>query len=67
MQKGIVIDVFARASLVGIEILTIKARVVSASVDTWLGYAEAVGLLNDKVEENGLPAQSNDRSPQFSI
>jgi len=36
-------------------------------VDTWLRYAEAVGLLTDKVEENGLPSQSNERSPRFSI
>ncbi len=43
LDKGIVIDAFARVSLVGIEILTIEARVVIASVDTWLRYAEASG------------------------
>ncbi|USK34280.1 gas vesicle structural protein GvpA [Bacillus sp. F19] len=67
LDKGIVIDAFARVSVVGIEILTIEARVVIASVDTWLRYAEAVGLLRDEVEENGLPEQSNERSSQFSI
>ncbi|TKD70695.1 gas vesicle protein GvpJ [Pseudalkalibacillus hwajinpoensis] len=67
LDKGIVIDAFARVSLVGIEILTIEARVVIASVDTWLRYAEAVGLLRDEVEENGLSKQENERSPQFSI
>ncbi|WP_433742432.1 gas vesicle protein GvpJ [Falsibacillus pallidus] len=67
LDKGIVIDAFARVSVVGIEILTIEARVVIASVDTWLRYAEAVGLLTDEVEENGLPSQSNERSPGFSI
>lgn len=67
LDKGIVIDAFARVSVVGIEILTIEARVVIASVDTWLRYAEAVGLLRDGVEENGLPGQSNERSAQFSI
>ncbi|MBN8210284.1 gas vesicle structural protein GvpA [Bacillus sp. NTK071] len=67
LDKGIVIDAFARVSLVGIEILTIEARVVIASVDTWLRYAEAVGLLRDEVEEEGLAKQENERSPQFSI
>ena len=43
-DKGIVIDAWARVSLVGIEILAIEARVVVASVDTFLKYAEAVGL-----------------------
>ncbi len=44
LDKGIVIDAWVRLSLVGIEILAIEARVVVASVDTWLKYAEAVGL-----------------------
>jgi len=44
LDKGIVIDAWARVSLVGIEILAIEARVVVASVDTYLKYAEAVGL-----------------------
>jgi gas vesicle structural protein len=44
LDKGIVIDIFAIVSLVGIELLTIEARVVIASVETWLVYAEAVGL-----------------------
>ncbi|MBI4639617.1 MAG: gas vesicle structural protein GvpA [Candidatus Tectomicrobia bacterium] len=44
LDKGIVIDAWARASLVGIELLSIEARVVVASVDTFLKYAEAVGL-----------------------
>ena len=45
LDKGIVIDAWVRISLVGIELLAIEARVVVASVDTWLKYAEAVGLL----------------------
>ena len=45
LDKGIVIDAWARVSLVGIELLAIEARVVVASVDTFLKYAEAVGLL----------------------
>ncbi|MDD3395264.1 MAG: gas vesicle structural protein GvpA [Anaerotignum sp.] len=45
LDKGIVIDIFATVSLVGIELLAIEARVVIASVRTWLVYADAVGLL----------------------
>ena len=44
LDKGIVVDAWVRVSLVGIEILAIEARVVVASVDTFLKYAEAVGL-----------------------
>jgi len=45
LDKGVVIDAWVRISLVGIEILAIEARIVIASVDTFLKYAEAVGLL----------------------
>jgi len=44
LDKGIVIDAWVRVSLVGIELVAIEARVVVAGVDTWLKYAEAVGL-----------------------
>ena len=44
LDKGIVIDVWAKVSLVGIELLSIEARVVIASVETYLKYAEAIGL-----------------------
>lgn len=44
LDKGIVIDAWARVSLVGIELLAVEARVVIASVETWLVYARAVGL-----------------------
>ncbi len=44
LDKGVIIDAWARLSLVGIELLAIEARVVVAGVDTWLKYAEAVGL-----------------------
>jgi len=42
LDKGIVVDAWARISLVGIELLTIEARVVIASVDTFLHYAEEI-------------------------
>jgi hypothetical protein len=44
LDKGIVIDAWAKVSLVGIELLSIEARVVIASVETYLKYAEAIGL-----------------------
>ena len=47
LDKGIVIDAWARVSLVGIELLAIEARVVAAGVETFLKYAEAVGLTQE--------------------
>ena len=44
LDKGTVIDAFVKVSLVGIELLSIEARVVIASVETYLKYAEAIGL-----------------------
>jgi len=44
LDKGIVVDAFVRVSLVGIELISIEARVVIASVETYLKYAEAIGL-----------------------
>jgi hypothetical protein len=47
LEKGVVIDAFIRISLVGIELVAIELRAVVASVETWLKYAEAVGLTLD--------------------
>jgi len=44
LDKGIIVDAWVRLSLVGIELLALEARIVVAGVDTWLKYAEAVGL-----------------------
>lgn len=44
LDKGIVIDAWVRVSLLGLEVLTVEARVVIASVETYLKYAEAIGL-----------------------
>ena len=44
LDKGIVIDAWVKVSLVGIELLSVEARVVIASVETYLKYAEAIGL-----------------------
>jgi hypothetical protein len=45
LDKGIVIDAWVRVSLVGIDLLTVEARVVVASIDTYLKYSEAVGAV----------------------
>ena len=57
LDKGIVIDAFVRVSLIGIEILTIDARIVIASVDTYLRFAEAVNRLDivENSDSQGLP------------
>src|ERR671935_2843706 len=56
LDRGLVIDVFVRVSLIGIEILTIDARIVIASVDTYLRFAEAVNRLDlMQSESQGLP------------
>jgi gas vesicle structural protein len=52
LDKGIVIDAYIRVSLVGIELLTVDARIVIASVDTYLRFAEATNRL-DLVEQGG--------------
>jgi hypothetical protein len=52
LDKGLVIDVYVRVSLIGIEILTIDARIVIASVDTYLRFAEATNRL-DLYEKGG--------------
>src|SRR3954462_8191554 len=61
LDKGLVIDIYLRVSLVGIELLTVDARIVVASVDTYLRFAEAVGRLNiDADDKEGLPELMED-------
>ena len=55
LDKGLVIDAYVRVSLVGIELLTVDARVVVASVDTYLKFAEAVNRLDISHDKEGLP------------
>ena len=57
LDKGLVIDAYVRVSLIGIEILTIDARIVIASVDTYLRFAEAVNRLDltQAGKSEGLP------------
>jgi uncharacterized membrane protein YgcG len=62
LDKGLVIDAFVRVSLIGIEILTIDARIVVASVDTYLRFAQAVNRLDIGSAEDaeGLPQLMQD-------
>jgi gas vesicle structural protein len=56
LDKGIVIDAYVRISVIGIELVTIDARIVIASVDTYLRFAEAVNRLDlNETELQGLP------------
>jgi hypothetical protein len=61
LDKGLVIDIYVRVSLVGIELLTIDARIVIASVDTYLRFAEAVNRLDlTETGPEGLPELMED-------
>ena len=55
LDKGVVIDVWVRVSLVGIELLVVEARIVLASVETYLKYAEAIGLIGQAAIPRGVP------------
>jgi len=59
LDKGIVIDAWVKVSLVGIELLSVEARVVIASVETYLKYAEAIGL-------NGIGGNAGVMTPEVS-
>ncbi|GII79157.1 putative gas vesicle structural protein 1 [Sphaerisporangium rufum] len=60
LDKGLVIDAYVSVSLVGIELLTINARVVVASVDTYLRFAQAVNRLDLSEQQKGLPEVMQD-------
>lgn len=51
LDKGIVIDVYARISVLGLEVITVEARIVVSSIETWLRYADAVDLLKNGEDE----------------
>jgi hypothetical protein len=56
LDKGLVIDIYVRVSLVGIELITIDARIVIASVDTYLRFAQAVNRLDlTETQTSGIP------------
>jgi hypothetical protein len=65
LDKGLVIDAYVRVSVIGIEVLTIDARIVIASVDTYLRFAEAVNRLDlAQTETAGLQELRGDGSKQ---
>jgi len=59
LDKGIVIDAYVRVSLVGIDLITVEARVVVASVDTYLKYSEAIGVTGMASRPMVGPAQTS--------
>jgi hypothetical protein len=71
LDKGVVVDAWVRVSLVGIEILAIEARVTVAGVDTFLKYAEAVGLTGLRqlkyCSASGWPCQSSTRAAGLPV
>jgi hypothetical protein len=60
LDKGLVIDIYVRVAVVGIELLTIDIRIVVASVDTYLRFAEAVNRLDLAAQKKGLPELMGD-------
>jgi hypothetical protein len=54
LVRGCVIDSFMRVTLVGIELLAVEARTVIGSLDAWLKYEDAVGLLTTTCDEMGI-------------
>jgi gas vesicle structural protein len=66
LDKGIIIDAWVRISLVGIDLVTVEARVVVASIDTYLRYADALGLMPAQraagLSAGALPTETAARS-----
>jgi hypothetical protein len=54
LDKGIVIDAYVRVSLVGIDLVSVEARIVVASVETYLRYAEAIGITGFAARPGGM-------------
>src|SRR5205085_739917 len=65
LDKGIVIDAWVRVSLVGIDLVTVEARIVVASIDTYLKYSEAVGITApmSRPREVGAGAAESGKDP----
>src|SRR5436190_12270642 len=61
LDKGIVIDAWVRVSLVGIDLLTVEARVVVASIDTYLKYSEAVGQVPTMARPTTVEGKNNEQ------
>ena len=60
LDKGIVIDAWVRVSLVGIDLITVEARIVVASIDTYLKYSEAVGQVAPVSKPPAIEGKGNE-------
>jgi hypothetical protein len=60
LDKGIVIDAWVRVSLVGIDLITVEARVVVASIETYLKYSEAVGTITPASKPAAVDGRTSD-------
>ena len=60
LDKGIVIDAWVRVSLVGIDLITVEARVVVASIETYLKYSEAVGTITPASKPVAIDGRTSD-------
>ncbi len=69
LDKGIVIDAWVRVSLVGIDLVTVEARIVVASIDTYLKYSEAVGITapSARPRELGAPETELERMQRENL
>lgn len=65
LDKGIVIDAWVRVSLVGIDLVTVEARIVVASIETYLKYSEAVGITQPMSRPRELTAVDELERVQF--
>jgi gas vesicle structural protein len=65
LDKGIVIDAWVRVSLVGIDLVTVEARIVVASIDTYLRYSEAVGLTAPGSRPREVASGAPDNTAEF--
>src|SRR5437016_13986519 len=63
LDKGIVIDAWVRVSLVGIDLITVEARIVVASIDTYLRYAEAMGITAPVARPPALTSTREELAP----
>ncbi|WP_266077553.1 gas vesicle protein GvpA [Haladaptatus caseinilyticus] len=63
LDKGVVIDVWARISVVGIEVLTVEARVVVASVDTFLHYAKEMSRIEQATASDDTSLEEVEVTP----
>lgn len=61
LDKGLVLDAFVRVSVIGIDLVTVEARIVLASVDTYLQFAQAISQLNAPAQSQASPVLESQR------